>query len=77
MSTKLRKPDQIIQPWQFGHGETKQTCLWLKNLSLLQPTNIVTGRKQRIWKLAPNADRWKKRSRTYLGIAEGMAEQWK
>ena len=76
MSTKYRKPDQIIQPWQFGHGETKSTCLWLKNLPLLKPTNIVDGREQRIWKLPPSKDRAKLRSKTYPGIAKAMAEQW-
>lgn len=67
---------QTIQPWQFGHGETKRTCLWLKNLPPLKPTNIVDGREQRIWKLPPSADRWKERSRTYPGIASAMAQQW-
>lgn len=76
ISSRIRKPDQIIQPWQFGHGETKSTCLWLKNLPLLKPTNIVSGREQRIWKMAPGPDRAKERSRTYTGIAEAMAEQW-
>lgn len=76
MSTIYRKPDQIIQPWQFGHGETKSTCLWLKNLPPLRPTNIVDGREQRIWKMAPGADRAKLRSKTYPGIAKAMAEQW-
>lgn len=76
LSTKLRKPDQIIQPWQFGHGETKATCLWLKNLPLLTPTNIVSGREARIHKESPSPDRWKNRSRTYEGIAEAMAKQW-
>lgn len=76
MSTKYRKPDQIIQPWQFGHGETKATCLWLKNLPPLQPVNIVNGREARIHREPPSKDRWKNRSRTYLGIAEGMANQW-
>jgi len=76
ISSKIRKPDQIIQPWQFGHGETKKTCLWLKNLPPLQPTNIVEGREQRIWKLPPSKDRWKLRSITYQGIANAMAEQW-
>jgi len=76
MSTRYRKPDQIIQPWQFGHGETKKTCLWLKNLSKLIPTNIVDGREQRVWKLPPSPDRWKERSKTFVGIAEAMAEQW-
>jgi site-specific DNA-cytosine methylase len=76
MSTKHRKPDQIIQPWQFGHGETKATCLWLKNLPLLVPTTIVDGREQRIFKMSPSANRWRERSRTYQGIADAMAEQW-
>ena len=76
ISSKIRKPDQIIQPWQFGHGETKKTCLWLKNLPLLQPTKIVEGREQRIWKMPPSKDRWKLRSITYQGIADAMAEQW-
>ena len=76
MSTVWRKPDQIIQPWQFGHGETKATCLWLKGLPLLQPTNIVEGREQRIWKMPPSKDRGKLRSKTYQGIADAMAEQW-
>ena len=71
-----RKYDQIIQPWQFGHGETKATCLWLKNLPKLIPTNIVSGREQRIHNLGPSKDRWKERSRTFAGIAEGMANQW-
>ena len=76
MSTKYRKPDQIIQPWQFGHGETKATCLWLKNLPKLIPTNIVEGREQRLHKLPPSHDRWKLRSKTFQGIANAMAEQW-
>ena len=76
ISTRIRKPDQIIQPWQFGHGEIKATCLWLKNLPLLTPTNIVTGRYARVHKEPPSKDRWKGRSRTYLGIAEAMAKQW-
>ena len=71
-----RKYDQIIQPWQFGHGETKATCLWLKNLPLLKPENIVEGREQRIWKMPPRADRSKERSRTYQGIANAMANHW-
>lgn len=71
-----RKYDQIIQPWQFGHGETKATCLWLKNLPKLQPTNIVEGREQRIWKMPPGENRWKERSRTFEGIAQAMANQW-
>jgi site-specific DNA-cytosine methylase len=76
LSTKWRKPDQIIQPWQFGHGETKATCLWLKNLPPLTPTNIVEGRKARVHLEPPGPDRWKNRSRTYQGIADAMAEQW-
>lgn len=76
MSTRYRKPDQIIQPWMFGHGETKATCLWLKNLPLLIPTNIVDGREARVHKMPPSADRWKERSRTYTGIAQAMADQW-
>jgi len=76
MSTAYRKPDQIIQPWQFGHGETKATCLWLKNLPKLKPTNIVTGREQKIWKMPPSEERSKLRSKTFLGIAKAMAEQW-
>ena len=76
MSSVYRKPDQIIQPWQYGHGETKATCLWLKNLPVLLPTNIVSGRVQRIWKLPPTADRSILRSKTFTGIASAMAEQW-
>lgn len=76
ISSKIRKPDQIIQPWMFGHGETKATCLWLKNLPKLVPTNIVNGREQRIHKLPPTPDRWKIRSKTFEGIAKAMAEQW-
>ena len=76
ISSRIRKPDQIIQPWQFGHGETKATCLWLKNLPKLQPTNIVDGREPRIHKLPPSPDRWKIRSKTYDGIAKAMAQQW-
>jgi len=76
MSTKWRKPDQIIQPWQFGHGETKATCLWLKGLPKLVPTNIVEGRVQRLHYLPPSPDRSKLRSKTYQGIADAMAEQW-
>jgi len=76
ISSRIRKPDQIIQPWQFGHGETKATCLWLKNLPKLAPTNIVDGRSDRIHKMPPSPDRWKLRSTTYQGIADAMAEQW-
>jgi hypothetical protein len=76
LSTAWRKPDQIIQPWQFGHGETKATCLWLKNLPKLKPTNIVEGRENRIHKMPPSKDRGKLRSITYQGVANAMAEQW-
>lgn len=76
ISTKIRRPDQIIQPWMFGHGETKATCLWLKNLPKLVPTNIVSGREQRIHNMTPGRYRSMERSRTYLGIAEAMANQW-
>jgi hypothetical protein len=76
ISTAIRKPDQIIQPWQFGHGETKATCLWLKGLPKLVPTDIVDGREARIHMMSPSADRWKERSRTYRGIADAMASQW-
>jgi site-specific DNA-cytosine methylase len=76
ISSHIRKPEQIIQPWMFGHGETKATCLWLKNLPLLKPTNIVDGREQRIHRMPPGPNRWKERSRTFVGIAKAMAEQW-
>jgi hypothetical protein len=76
ISTAIRKPDQIIQPWQFGHGETKATCLWLKGLPLLKPTNIVDGREARVHRMPPGPDRWRERSRTFTGIAEAMADQW-
>ena len=76
ISTQIRPPDQIIQPWMFGHGELKTTCLWLKNLPKLKPTKIVSGRDQRIYKMSPSSDRGKERSRTYRGIAEAMANQW-
>ena len=76
MSRLYRKPDQIIQPWQFGHGETKATCLWLKNLPKLVPTNVVSGRENKVHRMSPGPDRWKERSRTYTGIAEAMADQW-
>ena len=76
ISSKIRKPDQIIQPWMFGHGETKATCLWLKNLPPLVPTKVVEGREQRVWKLPPTEDRWKIRSKTFQGIADAMAAQW-
>jgi len=76
MSSVWRKPDQVIQPWQFGHGEIKATALWLKCLPRLQPTNIVEGREARIYRMPPSADRWKLRSATYPGIAKAMADQW-
>jgi site-specific DNA-cytosine methylase len=76
LSSRWRKPNQIIQPWQFGHGETKGTCLWLKNLPQLFPTDVVAGREGRVWREAPSPDRWKNRSRTLSGIAEAMASQW-
>jgi site-specific DNA-cytosine methylase len=76
ISSRIRKPDQIIQPWQFGHGETKATCLWLKGLPLLRPTNIVAGREARIHRMPPSPSRWKLRSTTFKGIAEAMAAQW-
>lgn len=85
ISTKIRKPDQIIQPWQFGHPESKSTCLWLKGLPLLKPTNVLPKPESGRWdnqtasgqnKLAPSADRWKLRSKTYQGIADGMSQQW-
>jgi hypothetical protein len=76
ISTKICKPDQIIQPWQFGHGETKATCLWLKNLPKLVPTNVVEGREARVHRMPPGPNRWKERSRTFEGIAAAMADQW-
>lgn len=76
ISSMIRKPDQIIQPWQFGHPETKATCLWLKNLPKLKPTKIVEGREGRVWKESPGEDRCQRRSRTYTGIADAMADQW-
>jgi hypothetical protein len=76
MQRYIGKKSQVIQPWQFGHGETKETWLWLKNLPLLKPTNIVEGREQRIWKMSPGKERSKLRSKTYPGIAKAMAEQW-
>jgi hypothetical protein len=76
ISSRICKPDQVIQPWQFGHGETKATCLWLKGLPKLKPTNIVDGREARIHRLPPSQDRWKIRSTTYSGIAAAMADQW-
>ena len=76
ISSQIRKPDQTIQPWQFGHGETKATCLWLKGLPKLMPTNIVEGREAKCHRMAPSPNRWKERSRTYEGIAIAMANQW-
>ncbi len=76
ISSHIRKPDQIIQPWMFGHGERKETHLWLQNLPLLEPSHIVDGRSPVVHYMAPGPDRWKDRSRTYIGIAEAMAEQW-
>ena len=76
ISTRIRKPDQIIQPWQFGHGETKATCLWLKGLPKLCHTNVVDGREAKVHRMPPGPNRWKERSRTYEGIARAMAEQW-
>jgi hypothetical protein len=76
ISSRIRKPDQIIQPWMFGHGETKATCLWLKNLPKLVPTQIVEGRKPRVHHASPGPERWKERSRTLEGVALAMAAQW-
>lgn len=76
ISSQIRKPDQIIQPWQFGHGETKATCLWLKGLPRLIPTNIVGGREARVHRMSPSPNRWRQRSRTYDGVAKAMAGQW-
>ena len=76
ISSVWREPDQVIQPWQFGHGETKATCLWLKGLPHLAPTKVVAGRKARVHNMAPGPNRWKERSRTYEGIAQARAEQW-
>ena len=76
LSRLYRKPDQIIQPWQFGHGETKATCLWLDGLPLLMPTNVVDGREARVHKMAPGPDRARERSATYQGVADAMAMQW-
>lgn len=76
ISSAIRPPDQIIQPWQFGHGETKATCLWLHNLPRLRATDIVEGREPRVHMMPPGPDRWKERSRTFQGIALAMAQQW-
>ena len=76
ISSRIRRPDQVIQPWQFGHGETKATCLWLKGLPPLVPTDVVGGREARVHRMPPGPDRWKERSRTLTGIAAAMADQW-
>ena len=76
ISSAITPPSQVIQPWQFGHGETKATCLWLKNLPKLQPTEIVPGRQAKVYLMPPSPDRWRERSRTYRGIADAMGEQW-
>lgn len=76
ISTQIRRPDQIVQPWQFGHPEVKATCLWLHNLPLLQPTHLVDGRTARVHRESPGPERWKNRSRTYQGLADAMASQW-
>lgn len=76
ISTAIRRPDQIIHPWEYGHGEEKKTCLWLKNCPLLQPTHLVSGREQRVWRMGPSKHRSRERSRTYAGIAMAMAAQW-
>jgi hypothetical protein len=76
ISSHIRKPSQVIQPWMFGHGEVKATCLWLKGLPNLYPTNIVSGREARVHKMPPGPNRWKERSRTLEGVAQAMADQW-
>jgi len=76
ISSAIAPPQQIIQPWQFGHGETKATCLWLKNLPRLKPTNVVEGREAKVHRMPPGPNRWKERSRTYQGVADAMASQW-
>jgi len=76
ISSRIREPDQIIQPWQFGHGETKAHCFWLKNLPRLVPTDVVDGRRPRVHYVSPGPERWKERSRTLAGIAGAMAGQW-
>ena len=76
ISSRICKPSQVIQPWQFGHGETKATCLWLKNLPKLRPTDVVDGRVARVHRMPPGPNRWKDRSRTFEGIAAAMADQW-
>lgn len=76
ISSRIREPDQVVQPWMFGHGETKATCLWLQNLPPLVPTRIVSGREARVHRMSPGPDRWKERSRTLTGLAQAMALQW-
>ena len=76
ISSRICKPDQIIQPWEFGHGECKATCFWLKNLPKLKPTKHVEGREERVHRMPPGPDRWKERSRTFEGVAEAMGDQW-
>jgi hypothetical protein len=76
ISSTIRQPDQVIQPWQFGHGETKATCLWLQNLPRLKSTDVVEGRESRIHMMPPGPNRWKERSRTFQGIADAMGDQW-
>ena len=76
ISSAITPPQQIIQPWQFGHGETKTTCLWLKNLPSLKSTQVVEGREAKVHRMPPGPDRWKDRSRTYQGIADAMGQQW-
>jgi site-specific DNA-cytosine methylase len=76
ISSAITPPHQIIQPWQFGHGETKATCLWLKNLPRLKPSNVVSGREAKVHRMPPGPNRWKERSRTYQGVADAMAQQW-
>jgi hypothetical protein len=76
ISTAITPPHQIIQPWWFGHGETKATCLWLKNLPLLKPTQVVDGREAKVHRMPPGPNRWKERSRTYQGVANAMGQQW-
>ena len=76
ISSAIRKPDQIVQPWQYGHGETKATCLWLKGVPKLQPMDVVEGREPKVHHMAPGPNRWRERSRTYAGIAKAMAQQW-
>ena len=76
ISSRVRKPDQIVQPWMFGHGETKATCLWLKGLPMLTATSVVDGREARVHRMAPGPNRWRERSRTFNGMASAMADQW-